>query len=243
MKTEVLTIDPAQTLLQKHKREFEILARLLVEENKKINLTRITDPVQIQSRHFLDSLMAVSILDQLAEQVDSIKVADVGSGAGFPILPLAIVRPDWSFVSIEATGKKCVFQHRICKQLGLTNVEIIHARAEELAHLPNFRHRFTSVLTRALADLPILLEITLPLVMPKGHLLCWKGKTLTEELTRSENAFKRLSAQLAREYTYTLSQTAGDKTLPMFNLLSVKLTNKIPSQYPRPYGSIKKRPL
>lgn len=234
-----LSLDELQTLLERHSRPFAKLTELLLAENKIHNLTRITDSESVRVRHFLDSLAALKVLDPLAAG-RALTCIDIGSGAGFPVLPLAIVRPAWRFVSVEATGKKAAFQQKTCAQLGLENVQVVAERAEELAHRRGFREQFDAALARALADLAIVAELSLGLVRPGGRLIAWKGPDIQEELHRAAGALERMGASSAQLYPYLLptSPTPARMTLAV-----AEKARPTPSTLPRSFAQIKHNPL
>ncbi|MBM4103937.1 MAG: 16S rRNA (guanine(527)-N(7))-methyltransferase RsmG [Planctomycetes bacterium] len=231
-----LDISALPVLLTQHQQTFDTLAHRLIEENKHTNLTRITDPEQIRSRHFLDSLAALPVLDQLAGNKSSLRIADVGSGAGFPVLPLAIVRPDWQFTSIEATGKKVNFQKKAIAELGLKNITVIHARAEELAHEKLYREQFDIAVARAVADLRILAELSLPFVKIGGLMLAFKSRDIEKELTGAVTIIKTLGGESDIIWSYSLPDTEGK-----FHLISIAKTAATPIDYPRSYSIISKK--
>jgi 16S rRNA (guanine527-N7)-methyltransferase len=236
MTTKQIDITALPDLLTQHQQAFDTLSHLLIEENKHTNLTRITEPNQIRIRHFLDSLAVLPVLDKLAGNKSSLRIADVGSGAGFPVLPLAIVRPEWKFTSIEATGKKVNFQKKVVSELGLKNVTVINVRAEELAHTKQFREKFDASLARAVADLGILAEVSLPLVKVGGLMLAFKGPDIEQELAGAEKMIGILGGQTDAVWSYSLPDTEGQ-----FSLISLAKTDTTPIQYPRSYSVISKK--
>lgn len=237
-----LQFDALNTLLDAHHDAFEKLAQILLEENAKYNLTRIVDPEQIRARHFLDSLTAISVLDALAAETGQpLRVIDIGSGAGFPSLPLAIVRPQWSFCSLEATGKKARFQKHAARELSLENLRVVHGRAEEAARQPAFREQFDAACARALAAMPILTELTGAFVKPAGKTIFWKGSSAHDELDASKKAIGQMGAQFEQMLPYTLPDQPDES--PEFSLVVCRKTKPSPSQYPRVFGMIKKKPL
>lgn len=239
MNKTVLSLDELQSLLQRHGRAFEALAELLIAENKIHNLTRITEPQQIRVRHFLDSLAALKVLEPAAADKPLI-CADVGSGAGFPVLPLAIARPQWTFISIEAVGKKAAFQRKACAALGLTNVEVAAERAEVLARDKRFRERFDAALVRAVADLSIAAELALGLVRVGGRLLAWKGPGAEEEIGRARPALEQMGASSPQIFSYTLPTPPHPA---QFLLLDAEKTRPTPPTLPRSFAQIKHNPL
>jgi 16S rRNA (guanine527-N7)-methyltransferase len=233
---QTLDISTLLNLLTQHQQAFDTLSHRLIEENKHTNLTRITEPTQIRIRHFLDSLAVLPVLDQLAANKSSLRIADVGSGAGFPVLPLAIVRPEWKFTSIEATGKKVNFQKKIVTELGLKNVTVISARAEELAHTKQFREKFDASLARAVADLGILTEVSLPLVKIGSLMLAYKGPDVEKEIAEAQKMIGILGGQTDTVWGYSLPGTEGQ-----FNLISIAKIAATPMDYPRSYAIISKK--
>ncbi|MEN6308617.1 MAG: 16S rRNA (guanine(527)-N(7))-methyltransferase RsmG [Anaerohalosphaeraceae bacterium] len=237
-KSQTLHIDKLETLMSQHQQAFDALAEMLAEENKHTNLTRITDPQQVRIRHFLDSLAVLPILDGMAAGCECFSVADVGSGAGFPSLPLAIVRPEWRFVSIEATGKKVHFQQKVAAQLGLKTLTVLHGRAEDIAHQPHYRQQFDAALARAVADLRVLAEISLGLVKVGGAMLAFKGPDSEPECTAAEKSITVLGGKLFHTYQYTLPGVAD-----AFRLIAIHKINPTPDEYPRSYSVITRKPL
>ncbi len=236
-KSQTLHIDILEALLAGHQQAFDALAELLAEENKHTNLTRITDPQQVRIRHFLDSLAVLPILDAMAAGRERFSVADVGSGAGFPSLPLAIVRPDWQFVSIEATGKKVHFQQKVAAQLGLKTLTVLHGRAEDVAHEPRYRQQFDAALARAVADLRVLAEISLGLVKVGGAMLAFKGPDSEPECAAAERSIAFLGGTLSHSYPYTLPGVAD-----AFRLIEIRKISPTPAEYPRSYSLITRKP-
>lgn len=239
MNESLLSLDDLQALLQRHSRALERLTELLLAENKIHNLTRITDSESVRIRHFLDSLAALKVLEPFAAG-RAIKCIDVGSGAGFPVLPLAIARPNWRFVSVEATGKKAAFQRKVIAELELKNVEVVAERAEELAHQKRFREQFDVALARALADLSIAAELSLGLVRPGGRLLAWKGPNIEEELKRAQGALVQMGASDVKTFEYVLPTAP---TPARMTLIAAEKTHPSPPDLPRSFAQIKHNPL
>lgn len=241
MNRQTLDIRPCQAVLDRCPDQLHRFQELLVEENAKYNLTRITSPQQVRTRHFLDSLAALTVLDSLADTLHRpLRILDVGSGAGFPGLVLAIVRPEWSFVSLEATDKKARFQETVCKTLNLKNVQVRHGRAEEAAHAPAVRESFDAVTARALAPMPILTELTLAFVKPQGLGIFWKGASADEEAAQALPAVRQMGAAVEQIAAYTLPDP--QETVE-FALVICRKLHATPKKYPRVFGIIKKHPL
>ncbi|MEN8126453.1 MAG: 16S rRNA (guanine(527)-N(7))-methyltransferase RsmG [Planctomycetota bacterium] len=242
MNSNQLNLDTAQAVLDEHRQKLDRFTDLLIAENQKYNLTRIDSPQQIQIRHFLDSLAGLSVLDELSQVAGKpLKILDIGSGAGFPGLVLAIVRPQWQIVSLEATEKKAHFQKKACEALDLKNTTILNGRAEAIAHHTAYRQQFDAVTARALAAMPILAELSLGFVKVDGLGLYWKGPSVNEELETAQAAIKQMGAETENTFLYTL-QTEGTEPANL-SLVVCKKINPIPKQYPRVYGIIKKKPL
>jgi len=236
-KSQTLHIDKLEALLAGHQQAFDALTELLAEENKHTNLTRITDPQQVRIRHFLDSLAVLPILDAMAAGRARFSVVDVGSGAGFPSLPLAIVRPGWQFVSIEATGKKVRFQQKAAARLGLKTFTVLNGRAEDIAHQPHYRQQFDAALARAVADLRVLAEISLGLVKVGGAMLAFKGPDSDSECAAAEKSIASLGGTLSHTYPYTLPGVAD-----AFHLIEIRKISPTPEEYPRGYSLITRKP-
>lgn len=207
---------------------FEGYLTTLVRVNQAMNLTAITQPEEVYEKHFLDCAMIQSFIPPNAS------VADVGSGAGFPGLVLAIVRPDLHITLIEPTGKRCAFLESTAHSLGLNTVTVLNARAEEL---PTYRERFTVVTARAVANLSILMELCVPLLALNGRFIAMKGSRGLEELEAADSAAKKLHLTLISAQPIDLP-SAGQR----LNLVFEK-THTTDLKYPRPFGQIKKKPL
>ncbi len=206
----------------------------LIDWNQRINLTAITEPSAIDARHFLDSLTVLKALTLPS----GAHVIDVGTGAGFPGLPLRIVRPDLNLTLLEATGKKALFLKHVVMALGLDNVQIITARAEDAGQQPAYRQQYDVVLARAVARLPIVVEYLLPLCKVGGYCLAMKGKTAAVELKDADRAIHILGGQFERTVEIILPGVAEPHFLVA--LAKVKVT---PAAYPRQPGIPAKKPL
>lgn len=208
--------------------QFETYLNHLVEINKVMNLTAITDPEEVYEKHFLDSALIAPYLKA------GDKLADVGSGAGFPGLPLAILRDDIQVTLIEPTAKRCQFLSDVIQKLGLTNVWVVNDRAE---NLPCTKEHYDVVTARAVAPLPVLLELCVPLVKVGGLMIAMKGQKALEELEEAKNAVKVLHLSLISSEPVTLP-SAGSRHNLVF-----KKDRTTEAVYPRPYNQIKKKPL
>jgi 16S rRNA (guanine527-N7)-methyltransferase len=231
-----------QAIQSEYREKLDRFSEMLIAENQKYNLTRIDGPEQVRLRHFLDSLTGLSVLDTLSQKTGKpLRILDIGSGAGFPGLVLAIVRPTWHIVSLEATEKKVNFQKNVCDALGLENTTILKGRAEAVAHHAQFRETFDAVTARALAAMPVLAELSLGFVKIGGVGLYWKGPSVKEELETAQAAIKQMGAETKNTLSYTL-QT--DEAEPMkLSLVVCKKIKATPKEHPRVFGIIKKKPL
>jgi 16S rRNA (guanine527-N7)-methyltransferase len=242
MKENSVDIQSIAAVIDAHAAEFEIFQRLLLEENAKYNLTRITEPQQIRMRHWLDSLTALPILDELAgRQGGRLKLLDAGSGAGVPGLALAVVRPQWQLVSVEATDKKVHFQQMVCKALKLSNVTVLHDRSESLAHKGDCRGGFDAVTARAVGALPILAELTLAFLRQGGKAVYWKGPDYRSELAEAQTAIEKMGADVEQVQTALLPLSEHETA--QTNLVVCTKQKQTPAAYPRVFGLIKKQPL
>lgn len=218
--------------------QFARLRDLLLDWNTRVNLTAITEPAEVVTRHFLDALTCVLAVPQ-EQRARPLRLLDVGSGAGFPGLPLAIAFPRWQVTLLEATGKKTRFQEAAIAALGLTNTHTINARAEELAHTPQQRGRYHVVTARAVAALPTLLEYCAPFARVGGVIIAPKKGDLAAEITAGRHAAEALGARLLAPIAIATPGLAEDGRA----LLVARQRILCPPQYPRPGGSPLKKPL
>ncbi len=205
----------------------------LLDWNTRVNLTAITDPEEVLFKHFLDSLSLLLVYDK-----PQTSLLDIGAGAGFPGLPLKIVRPDWRVTLLEATGKKVTFLQHIIESLQLDNVIAIHGRAEELAHKPEYRAAFDLVTARAVASLPVLLEYAAPFCRVGGKIILPKKGDLAEELAQAKGAARRVGAVLKDNVPVTLPGLEDGRRLLVWEQVKI-----CPVQFPRSGATIAKRPL
>lgn len=223
----------APLLTPERRDAFYELYRFLVEENEKYNLTAVTDPEGVILLHFADSLMGESLIPRGAT------VVDVGCGAGFPSLPLALCRPDLRITATDATAKKIGFVTEAAARMSLGNLTALSARAEVLAR-GEHRDLYDVATARAVAALPMLLELCAPLVRRGGHVLALKGRTAMEELEASRHAAGELKCKVVftKEYQIGEGESAQGRGILLF-----EKTAKTPETYPRPFARIKSRPL
>ena len=214
---------------------FDIYYQELTDWNRRLNLTRITDYAAVQVKHFLDSLTVVLGADF---EKNGPRVIDVGTGAGLPGIPVKILFPDINLVLLEATAKKADFLHHLAGRLGLEGVEIVVGRAEEAAHDARYRETFGVVLSRAVASLPALVELTLPFVTVGGRLIAQKKGEVGTEVAQSSKAINVLGGRLREIKTVLIDELKDRRCLVIID--KVKVT---PPESPRRPGIPVKRPL
>ena len=214
--------------------KFGIFLDLLKDWNEKFNLTSITDDKEIIIKHFMDSLMLVKSNNSMSWQT----VIDIGAGAGFPGIPLAIIFPERKIFLSDANGKKVTFLKQAKESLGLKNVTVIQGRSEDLSREKNMRENFDLAVMRALAAFPIALELSSPLVKHGGRVKYYASAKQAAEINKDLKCFKELGCGLDSVYEYTLPENMGNHTIVTVNKLW-----KTPYKYPRQYGAIKKKPL
>ena len=211
--------------------KFKLYYNFLVQENEKYNLTSITEKEEAYIKHFYDSVQLEKIIN--LEEIETL--CDVGSGAGFPSIPLKIIYPHLHITIIEPTLKRCNFLNQLVELLQLDNVTIINDRAENMSSL---RETFDIVTARAVASMPILLELCVPLTKVNGYFISLKGSSFHEEMIKSRNAIKLLDVKVNKIYEYELLNNFGKHSIIIFN--KEKNTNV---KYPRKYSVIKNKPL
>ena len=211
--------------------KFRVYADMLAEKNAVMNLTAITDPAEVAQKHFLDSCLPLNFFDI----PEGASLCDVGAGAGFPSLPIAIMRPDLGVTMIDSLNKRVEFLKDVSSQLGVT-AECLHLRAED-AGQGNLRESFDIAVARAVSRLSVLCEYCLPLVKVGGAFLALKGGDCAEELRSAYTAVKTLGGktELIREYALP----NGDGR----TLIVIRKVSPTPKAYPRPQGKIKAKPL
>ena len=209
---------------------------LLVEWNEKMNLTAITEDYEVIVKHFVDCLECTHLI------TNEKKIIDVGTGAGFPGMPLAIYYPQIEFTLLDGLNKRLIFLEEVVNKLGLKNVKIVHARAEEAARNEEYFEFFDAVVSRAVANLPVLLEYTSPYVKVNGKCIVMKGDNAKEELNLAKNAMNILKLKNIEnkeyKYSYTIDSEEYNRTI-----LYIEKIGNTPNKYPRNYGQIKKKAL
>lgn len=221
--------------IQLNEEQIDIFYRykqLLIEWNKKMNLTAITETKDIILKHFIDSL---TIMKYIKENQ---KVIDVGTGAGFPGLPLKIANPTLNIVLLDSLNKRINFLNEVINQNNLKNIKAIHNRIEQTAREEQYREGFDIVTSRAVANLAVLAEYMLPFAKIGGKCICMKGSEIEEELENSKNAIKLLGGKIIKIDSFELPQDNIKR-----NIIIIEKEKNTPNKYPRKPGTPSKEPL
>jgi 16S rRNA (guanine527-N7)-methyltransferase len=211
---------------------FQKYIELLIDWNTKINLTTITEPCEVAAKHFLDSIMILKYVDIPSDA----KFIDVGTGAGFPGLPLKVMKPKLKVTLLDGLNKRLKFLKDVSENLYLP-VELVHARAEEAGRQKQFRQKFDFASARAVAQLNVLCEYCLPFIKINGTFIAMKGPNPQEEIKNAENAISLLGCELAKVKEFQLPN--GDSR----SLIFIKRTKPLSDIYPRHGSKISKKPL
>lgn len=208
--------------------------RLLQEWNEKINLTAITEDEEVVKKHFIDCIKAFK-----SDAIRNAKtIIDVGTGAGFPGLPIAIMNPEVKVTLLDSLNKRINFLNLVVRELGLKNVTTIHSRAEDGARKPELREKFDVATSRAVANMAVLSEFCMPYVKKGGYFVALKGPSIDEELQNGSNAIKILGGELKE-----IIEIAIEETDLKHNIVEVKKVKTCPKTYPRKAGTVNKKPL
>lgn len=208
-------------------------AEIVIDVNQTLNLTRIIESKEMAVKNFADSLSCL-----LLDLGVKLNVLDLGTGAGFPGVPLAIRNPDWSFVLLDSLLKRLNFLNQVATDLNLKNIATIHARAEDAGQDSEFRESFDLVLSRAVASLPVLLELAIPFVKTGGIFIAFKGSDAENELEQSTKALQKLNCEMEQLFPLVLPLDMGERNLIVFRKLGTT-----PSKYPRKPGTPNRKPL
>lgn len=204
---------------------------LLLEWNQRLNLTRIVEPDEVILKHFVDSMV-------LSKFIEGKSFADLGTGAGFPGIPLKIIRPELEIVLMDSLKKRLDFLDIVIDRLVLNGISTVHARVEDFGRDSRFRGSFDTVGSRAVARLPVLLEYALPVLKVNGLFLAPKGLQAEEELSESQKALKILGGKLERIEHFKLGEGAEHRAV-----ILIRKTQETPSLYPRQAGTPSKKPI
>lgn len=213
-------------------KKFYNYMNLLLEWNEKINLTAIMNPDDIIIKHFIDSITIEKYIGK------ELRVIDVGTGAGFPGIPLSIIREDLNVVLMDSLNKRIKFLDDVIEKNELKNVDTIHSRAEELSRNKAFREKFDVATSRAVASLNVLLEYLIPFVKVGGYCLCMKGSNIEEEIENSKNALEKLNCSIEKVEEFNLPNSDYGR-----NIILVRKNGKTSNVYPRKPGTPSKEPL
>lgn len=205
---------------------------LLIEWNEKMNLTAIIEPEEIILKHFIDSL---TILKEIKEND---YIVDVGTGAGFPGIPLKIMLEENEFVLVDSLNKRLTFLKEVIKELNLNNIKVIHSRVEEFGQDKKYRETFDIATSRAVANLSVLSEYLIPLLKLNGRCICMKASEAKEEIEQAKKAINVLGGTIKNIEEFELPDTNIGRTV-----ITINKTNKTPNQYPRKPGTPSKEPI
>ncbi|MFP3855290.1 MAG: 16S rRNA (guanine(527)-N(7))-methyltransferase RsmG [Anaerolineales bacterium] len=211
---------------------FRWYSRELQAWNERFNLTAITEPEDIEVKHFLDSLTCLKVLES------SGRLIDVGTGGGFPGIPIKLLCPRLEVTLLESTRKKVDFCRHVIESLGLEGIEAIHSRAEELGHHPDHRDRYDMAVARAVAPMNVLVEYLLPFLKRGGRMIAMKGETAPAEVQEAESAIELLGGRMKRLLPIELPKVAETRYL-----IVIEKASATPEEYPRRPGMPSKRPL
>ena len=232
--TKVFDKNGLSSMLNMERAEkFMLLTKVMLEENEKYNLTAIKEPNKIILNHYADCASLAAILPKNA------KIADIGCGAGFPTLPVAILRPDLKILGIDSTAKRINYVNTVKDMLGLSGVTAITARAEDVGK-SEMRESFDVVTARAVAAMRVLTELCLPLVKVGGQMIAMKGKNAEFELSEAKKAIALLGGKINATHMVRLSDDDEEIIHP---LIIIDKKAKTPPAYPRPFAQISKKPL
>lgn len=239
-------MDPQQFIqeLSKHnfkitkeqEEQFKIYFKELIETNKVVNLTRITEEGDVYLKHFFDSVTPLFTFGEVFK--DGSSLCDVGAGAGFPSIPLKILMPSLKVTIVDSLAKRLKFLESLIKKLNLSDVELVHGRAEDVGQNPKYREKFDLVTARAVANMTVLCEYCLPLVKNGGYFVALKGPKAADELTDSQKALSVLGGKLIRDEELTLPDSDEERTLVL-----VEKVKNTPKKYPRQAGTPRRKPI
>lgn len=205
---------------------------LLIEWNEKINLTAIVEPKEIILKHFIDSLTIIKYIEL------NKSVIDIGTGAGFPGIPIKIMREDLDITLLDSLNKRIQFLNEVIQKLELKNITAVHARIEEYAKNKQYRETFDIATSRAVANMTTLSEYMLPMLALEGKAICMKGSEISDEISKSKNSIKVLGGEIAKIEEFTLPKSDNKR-----NLILIKKERQTPGKYPRKPGIPSKEPL
>lgn len=224
------------SLSQEQKKQFFCYYERLIEKNKVMNLTAITELSEVITKHFIDSLLLVKVFPVI--QTKEFSCIDVGTGAGFPGIPLKIAFPQLKVILIDSLNKRVGFLNEVIEELGLFNISAVHGRAEDFGRDPNYREQFDLCLSRAVANLSTLSEYCVPFIHIGGTFFAYKSGKAEDEIVQAESAVKKLNAVIKSTMTVELPGTDVERSF-----VFIKKTGITPKKYPRKAGMPAKESL
>lgn len=210
---------------------------MLIEKNKVMNLTAITDIEEVVVKHFLDSLSIVKVLDE-KELSNNLKVIDIGTGAGFPGIPLKIVFPNLNITLLDSLNKRLVFLQEVIEKLGLENIDTVHGRCEDIGRKEEYREQYDLCVSRAVANLSTLSELCIPFVKKGGLFVSYKAGDCKEEVINAKYAIKKLGGKTGNIVEFNLPNTDLSRVF-----VEIFKENNTPKDFPRKAGTPLKQPL
>lgn len=219
------------SLTEQQLQQFVTYYNALIVWNQKMNLTAIEEPVEVAYKHFVDSVCLLRVVADLKQK----SMIDIGTGAGFPGVPLKIMEPALDLTLFDSLNKRIIFLQELCRTLQLKNIKAVHGRAEEFGIKPEYRQQYDMATARAVARMPVLLEICLPFVKKGGIFIALKGPELENEIKESSNALKELGGNLIDVQKFTLADGAYTR-----NLAVIEKIKDTPKKYPRKAGTPQK---
>ena len=226
------------TLSGEQKQQFLTYYEYLVEKNKVMNLTAITEYEEVITKHFLDSLAVVKTSCFKPEKLAGKRLIDIGTGAGFPGIPLKIAFPELEILLLDSLNKRINFLNEVTEMLGLTKINTVHGRAEDYAKQKGYRESFDFCVSRAVANLSTLSEYCIPFVKQGGCFISYKSGSVDQELIQAEMAVKILGGQREEVVRFSLADTDMDRSFVV-----IRKAKPTPKKYPRMFSKIKKSPL
>ena len=223
-------------LTDKQKQQFKLYFKMLIEVNEHVNLTRITEEDEVYLKHFYDSITPLFTFGAVFK--DGATLCDVGAGAGFPSIPLKILKPGLKVTIVDSLQKRLNFLKDLISELGLTDVELVHGRAEDVGQNKLYRERFDIVTARAEARMSVLSEYCLPLVKKGGYFVALKGPKAEDELDDGKKALEVLGGKLIKDEELTLPASEEERTLVL-----VQKVKSTPKKYPRQAGTPRRKPI
>ncbi|MFK3588158.1 16S rRNA (guanine(527)-N(7))-methyltransferase RsmG [Lactobacillus sp. 23-2] len=223
-------------LSAKQEQQFKTYFKELITVNEHVNLTRITEEDEVYLKHFYDSLTPLLLVPKVF--TEGAKVCDVGAGAGFPSLPIKILRPDLRLTIVDSLGKRLKFLQELLDKLEISGVELVHGRAEDVGQNPAYREQFDLVTARAVARMSVLSEYCLPLAKTGGKFVALKGPKAASELADAKKALDTLGGKVSFSQEFTLAGTEEERTIVV-----VDKVKETPAKYPRQAGTPNRKPL